>query len=265
MSNDDVLIEEKNGEEFEFEQSAEEAAVNPEVVKEMMEAGLWYGRKKNRTHPRMKQFIFTTRNGIEIIDLAKTLVALDAAINFLKEKAAKGEQILFVATQPAAKKKLEEIAKKLNYPFVTNRWLGGTLTNFATISKRVDHFKKLKADQASGEFEKYTKKERLNFGKEIERLKTFFSGVETMNKLPGAVFVVNAKIHSTAVREANKMKIPVVAIISTDIDPDFVAYPIPANDSSPKSIEWILSRLEKALAEVVVLKQAVSSEKPSQA
>lgn len=234
--------------EFEFGVTREDSApANIELLREMIQAGLWYGRKKNRTHPKMKPFIFTVRNGIEIIDLVKTLTALEKAEEFMEKVISQGHQILFVGTQPSAKNKIEEIAKKHNQPYVINRWLGGTLTNFETLSKRVEHFKKLKSDQAQGLLAKYTKKEQLDFAKEIKRLSTFFSGVQDMNKLPGAVFTINANIHDTAVREARRLKIPVVAVINTDMNPETIDYPIPANDTAVKSMEWVLGRVDAAM------------------
>lgn len=223
------------------------ANVSEDLLLEMVRAGLWYGRNKRKTHPKMKPYIFTNRNGIEIINLAKTATILDDGVALLKEVLLKGGQVLFVGTQPSAKAKTEEVAQRLKQPFVVNRWLGGTLTNFTTLSKRVEYFKKLKADRVSGVLDKYTKKERSDFNKEIDRLSTLFSGIENMPKLPGAVFLINAKIHNTAIREANKMKIPVVGLISTDADPDYLTYPVPGNDLSPSSINWVLNRIEQAL------------------
>jgi len=225
--------------------------VSEEILLEMIKAGLWYGRNRTKTHPKMRPYIFTNRTGIEIIDIAKTSQALDAALEFLKGVVLKGGRILFVGTQPSAKHRIEEITKKFKQPFVVNRWLGGTLTNFTTLSKRVDHFKKLKADRASGALAKYTKKEQSDFKKEIDRLATLFTGVEEMAKLPEAVFVVNSNVHETAVREANKMKIPVVGVISTDTDPDFIQYPVPANDSAPSSVNWILDKVDRTLTEAM--------------
>jgi len=252
MSNDVVVEPKREDEELENGAGlAEEgdSGVSRDLLKEMIQAGLWYGRKKNRTHPRMKPFIFMNRNGIEIIDLVKTAKTLDTAIEFIKQIVRGGGNILFISTQPSASAKVEEIAKKHNQPYITNRWLGGIMTNFETISKRIEYFKKLKSDKASGALDKYTKKEQVDFGKEIVRLSSFFSGIENMTKLPGAVFMINISIHETALREAIKLKIPVIAVISTDVDPNRITYPIPGNDSSVKSVEWIMDRISVALAE----------------
>lgn len=258
----DVSVEEKveekklpkdaamNGDDFDFaEFDAPEKDVSDEILREMIKAGVWYGRRKNKTHPKMRPYIFANRSGIEIIDLQKTMGLFGVAADFLASVFKKGGRILFVGTQPSAKAKIEEIAKKFKEPYVVNRWLGGTLTNFETLKKRVDHFKKLKSDQASGALDKYTKKERSDFNKEIERLSTLFSGVEDMAKLPEAVVLVNAAIHETAIREAKKMKIPVVALVSTNTNPEELTYPVPGNDLSPSSIGWFLDKVETALTE----------------
>jgi small subunit ribosomal protein S2 len=223
-------------------------AVDLPVLEEMMKAGLFIGKKSSKTHPRMKPLIFGVRNGVSIIDLEETLKKINAAMEFVKEKVAKGI-ILLVGTTPSSGTPIEEMAKRLGLPFVTKRWLGGTLTNFKTLSKRIAYFKKLKSDKESGRLDKYTKKERLEFDREIRKMSDMFGGLETMQVLPDALFIVSANDHITAVREASRLKIPVIAIINTDTDPELVNYPIPANDRSKSSIDWILGRLEKAIEE----------------
>ncbi|MBI2035861.1 MAG: 30S ribosomal protein S2 [Candidatus Liptonbacteria bacterium] len=228
-------------------------AINQEdeaLIQEMIRAGLLYGKAKSKTHPRAKQFVFTTRNYIEIIDLVKTVEYLRKALDFLNGVAAKGGQILFVGTQPAAKASIVETAKNLNQLYVSTRWLGGTLTNFGTISKRIAYFKKLKEDQKSGALDKYTKKERVDFNREISKLTLLFSGLESMNQLPDALLVINSKLQDTAVREAKRVKIPVVALMSTDQNPDGIDYPIPGNDSAPMSIKWVLAKVHESLKNV---------------
>ena len=250
---------------------APEKNVSDDILKEMIEAGVWYGRKKNKTHPKMREYIFANRSGIEIIDLQKTMAMFEAAADFLSQVVAKGGHVLFVGTQPSAKTKIEDIAKKFKEPYVVNRWLGGTLTNFETLKKRVDHFKKLKSDQASGALLQYTKKERSDFNKEIDRLSTLFSGVEFMAKLPEAVVLVNAALHETAIREAKKMKIPVVALISTNTNPEEIDYPVAGNDLAPSSIEWFLNKIETVINEAktavaaspAAASSVVTTEKPA--
>ena len=226
-----------------------EPTMDPAVLEEMVKAGVLYGRKKSKTHPRMRPFIFATRNNMEIIDLPKTFELLEKAGEFLKEVAAKGGLFMVVGTQPAAQSLVEEFAKKLSLAFVTKRWLGGTLTNFKTLRKRTEYYTKLKSDLEGGRLEKYTKKERTMFAKEVERMDQFFRGMEILNRLPDAVIVVNANEHHTAVREAKKMKIPVVAIVSTDTDPELVSYPVPANDNAQTSIAWILEKFSAKIGE----------------
>ncbi len=219
------------------------------LMEEMVKAGVLYGRKKSKTHPRMKPFIFGTRNGIEILELPKTMETIEKAGEFLKETAKKDGLVLVVGAKPASQDLMEEFAKKFSYPYVVKRWLGGTLTNFKTILKRIQYYMTLKADKATGKLEKYTKKERVEFDKQIEKMEGFFLGLERLSRLPDAVIVVNVNDHMTAVREAKRMKIPVVAILSTDTDPEVVEYPIPANDNSRNSIAWILARLEAKVQE----------------
>ena len=223
--------------------------MDPMLLEEMVKAGILYGRKKSKTHPHMRPFIYATRNGIEILDLPKTFEALEKAGEFMKELAKKDGLILTVGTKPAAQDLVDGFAKKFSMPYVTKRWLGGTLTNFKTLSKRIQYYMNLKADKATGKLEKYTKKEQLEFSKLITKMDQFFNGLEKLSRLPDVLLVVNVTDHITAVREARRLKIPVVAIISTDTDPELVDYPIPANDNSRTSIAWILGKLEAKIEE----------------
>lgn len=215
--------------------------------KEMIEAGVIYGHKKSKTHPKMKPYIFSTRNSIELIDLKTIIAALDKAKEFLKEKTAKGAVVFLVATQPAAQKIIEDFAKKHNFPYMTERWLGGILTNFKVINQRMNYYLGLKNKKEQGELDKYTKKERVKIDKELAKMGKAFSGLITLNKLPDILFVIDICSHKTAVNEAKIIGIPTVAIMSTDCDPTAVEYSIPANDHSKNSIEWILKYLEPAI------------------
>lgn len=214
--------------------------------KEMLEAGVIYGHKKSKTNPKMKPYIFSTRNGIELIDLKAALSALDKIKDFLKEKTSQGATVFMVATQPAAQKLIEDFAKKHNLPFMTERWLGGILTNFKIISQRVAYYLDLKTKKERGDLDKYTKKERTKIDKELAKMGKAFSGLVYLNKLPDILFVIDTIEHKTAVNEAKRIKIPIIAAMSTDCDPSKVDYPIPANDHSKASIEWILKYLEPA-------------------
>lgn len=219
---------------------------NPEqlaVLEAMAKAGVLYGRKKSKTNPKMVKFIFTTRNGFQIFDLEKTLQQLEAAKTFLAGVTERKGGFLLVATQPPLRDLIIATAEKKGYPFVAERWLGGSLTNFNTISKRIQHYIKLKEDRAAGRLEKYTKKERLGFDREIARLNQLIGGLEKMEKLPEAIFMVDAVEHETGVREANRLKIPIIALVNSDNDPDKIQYPIPANTKSRASVEWIINKL----------------------
>ncbi len=213
------------------------------TIEEMAKAGVLYGRKKSKTHPRMKTNIYATRSGMEVLDLVKTLANLIKAGEFLKETAKKGGGILIVGTMPASQAIVEEFAKKLGLLFVIKRWLGGTLTNFKTINQRIQYYINLKTDKAAGKLEKYTKKEQSDFDKEIARLSGFFSGLESMSVLPQAMVIIDTVEHEIALREAQRLNIPVVGIINTDSNPEEVAYPIPANSNAKTSVSWILNQL----------------------
>ena len=217
------------------------------MAEEMIKAGLIYGHKKSKTNPKFKPYIYITRNGIEIIDVTQTLPALNSAVEFLSGILKNKGSVLIVATQPAAKEAATNLAKKFNFSIINDRWIGGLLTNFKVISKRIDYFKKNQEDMAKGEFEKYTKKERVMINRKIEKMRKMFSGLEDLNKLPDLVFIVDFSIkgHNTALREAMRLNIPVMAIIDSDDNPDFADYPIPANDHAKTSIDWLIRKIEE--------------------
>ncbi len=229
--------------------SEEKSTTDPVLLDEMVKAGVLYGRRKSKTNPRMQRYIFTTRNGAEILDIVQTIPMVLRAAQFLADVARKRETILFVGTTPASKEYVRAIAEKFGYPFVTERWLGGTLTNFKTIFQRLQYYLKLKADRQAGRLEKYTKKERTEFDKEIERLTFLFNGLEVITKPPQAIVVVGVSSHEITVREARRLKIPIVGVLSSDADPDLVDYPVPANDFAKPSIAWVMQRFESAIEE----------------
>ncbi len=212
-------------------------------IVEMAQFGIFYGHKKTKTHPQMKKFIGGRRNEIELLDPEATVQSFNKTAEFLKEKLQSGGLVLFVGTQAPAKESIKTIAEELSMPYVDFRWLGGTLTNFAVIRKRMDYYENLKSKMESGELAKYTKKEQLQFSKEIGKLSRNFEGLKKLTRLPDAIFLVDSVLHNTAVAEANKLHIPVVAIMDTDDDPDLVKHPIFANDHAKASVEWILSAL----------------------
>jgi small subunit ribosomal protein S2 len=217
------------------------------LVEEMIEAGVLFGRKHSRTNPKMNKFIFSTRRGIDLIDLMQTKDLLDEAGNFLKEKIEEGGTILVVSTKANIKDQALEFIEKYKLPYVTERWLGGTLTNFKTINKRVDRLRQLRIDKESGELDKYTKKERLMMDRQLEKLERLFGGIESMDSLPAVLLVFDVDEHETAIREAIRMNIPIVGLINTDGDPRPIKYPIPCNDNARSSIGWVLGKLEVKL------------------
>jgi small subunit ribosomal protein S2 len=215
-------------------------------LEEMARAGIIYGRKKSKTHPRMRKFIFATRNGFEVFDLPKTTEAIETAKKFVRGVVENRGLVLLVGTIPAAKELILGLAKQTDFPYVTERWLGGTITNYKTLSKRIDYYKQLKADKASGRLEKYTKKERVLIDRQIEKMTKLFGGLENLTRMPDLVFVADVTKHDTAIREAKKMKIPVVGIANSDADPDAIDYSIPGNTNSQTSLKWIISQLNEA-------------------
>lgn len=216
----------------------------------MIDAGVFYGRKKSKTNPKMRGFVLTNRGGIEVINLQKTAEGLERAMGFVTEKIRQGGLPLIVGTEPAAEAIIKTLAAKFSLPFVTLRWVGGTITNFPIISKRVEHMKQLRADLASGALvDKYTKKERLEMEREMNGLLSLMGGLENMPKVPDFIIMIDPTLHTTAVREARIKKIPIVALANVDADPDLIDYLVPGNDKARKSIEWFLTNVEKAIGE----------------
>jgi len=224
-----------------------EKTADTAMLEEMAKAGLLFGRKRSRTNPKMKNYIYTTRNGAEIFDLVQTIDLIEKAKNFLKTAVSTGRPILFVGTTPASQAVTKATAEKFGFPFVAERWLGGTLTNFETINKRLNYYMNLKSDQATGKLDKYTKKERTAMDKEIERLTRLFGGLEKMNTMPAALVVAGADAHQIAIREASRMKVPVVAIANTSAGPEMIAHLIPANDNSVSSIQFVFAKLSEGI------------------
>lgn len=226
--------------------SAEDLA----TLKDMMKVGLMYGHKKSKTNPKFKHFILATRNGVEIIDLAQTLSALDSLIEFLKNELKQSKSVLIVATHPAAREAIENLAKKFNFSYINDRWIGGLLTNFKVIGNRIEYYKKTKNDLEKGEFDKYTKKERVMVNRDVERMGKMFTGLENLTKLPDLVFVIDPSLkgHNTAIREARRTGIPVAAILDSDDDPNLVNWSVPANDHAKVSIEWIINKIIEKLS-----------------
>jgi small subunit ribosomal protein S2 len=219
-------------------------------LKELLEAGAHFGHQTRRWNPKMKPFIYGARGGVHIIDLTKTGVALREAGEFAREVASKGGRVLFVGTKRQAAAVVREEAQAAGLPFVTERWLGGMLTNFRTIRLQVNRLKKLEAGLQSGDFaSKYNKKEVLDMSNEAEDLNRIFGGIKDMDGVPGAIFVVDVPKESIAVAEARKLGIPVIAIADTNADPDLLDYPIPANDDAIKAVRLIAHYVAQNVAE----------------
>jgi small subunit ribosomal protein S2 len=219
------------------------------TIKELLEAGVHFGHQTNRWNPKMKRFIFGERNGIYIIDLQQTVQRFEAAYAFIRDTVAAGESVLFVGTKRQAVDILEEEAKRCRMFFVNRRWLGGMLTNFQTIRRSIEKLKKFEAALTDGTHERLTKKEVHQMEKERLKLEKGLSGIKNMSSLPGAVFVLDTRIERIAVQEANRLSIPVVAIVDTNCDPDGIDYPIPGNDDAIRSIKLVASRIADACIE----------------
>ena len=207
----------------------------------LLAAGSHFGHLTRRWNPKMKEFIFMERNGIHIIDLKKTQAKIDIAYDALEKVVEDGEEVLFVGTKKQAKEIIKTEAKRCGMYFITDRWLGGTLTNFGTIKKSIRQMKNLEKMSTDGTYEKITKKEILHIEREKEKMKKVLDGIEEMKRLPGAIFIVDTKKEQIAVKEAKKLNIPIFAIVDTNSDPTIIDYPIPANDDAAKSIS-IISR-----------------------
>jgi small subunit ribosomal protein S2 len=216
-------------------------------LNELLEAGVHFGHQTRRWNPKMKGFIFAERNGIHIIDLRKTLDRLLRAQRAVREVVLKGERVLFVCTKHQLRSIVEQEAVRSDCFYVTERWLGGMLTNFQTIRNQIRRLKELERGQEENAFEFYTKKERLMLDREREKLDKYFSGVKDMTRVPGAIFVVDARRETIAVKEAHRLGIPVIAITDTNADPDLIDYPVPGNDDAMRAVGLIT----KAIADAV--------------
>ena len=219
-------------------------------MKQLLEAGVHFGHETKRWNPKMKRYIFAERNGIFIIDLQKTLVESEKALDFLKNVATRGGTILFVGTKKQAQEILAAEAKRCGMPFINERWLGGLLTNFKTIRGRVERLKLLEKMFEDESILRYSKKEQIDLGKEMLRLQRYLGGLKDMTRLPDALFIIDPTKEDIAVKEANKLGIPTVALADTDSDPDALDYIIPGNDDAIRSIQLVTARLSDLIVEV---------------
>ena len=243
-------------------------------MQQLLESGVHFGHQTRSWNPHMRPFIFGERNGVHIIDLAQTVVRLDAALEKIKEVSASGDKILFVGTKKQARMIIQREAESIGMPYVNNRWLGGTLTNFSTLSKRIEYYNQLSSgfdsitndenipsdseeDASNTDIEtksvKQTKKERVMLQKEFERLTRSFSGLRSLERIPGALFIVDPALEEIAVREANRAKIPDIAMCDTNANPDLIDYPIPSNDDAIRAIELMTKLVSQAIREGIAV------------
>jgi len=219
------------------------------TVKQLLEAGAHFGHQTSRWHPRMKKYIFTKRNGIHIIDLEQTAELLARACQFISDVIAEGGTVLFVGTKKQAQEAIEEEAKRCKAYYVNQRWIGGVLTNFATIQARIDYLVRLEDQQARGEFERLPKKEAQKLGEEIVHLNRLMGGIKEMTSLPAAIFIIDPTKERIAMAEAKRVGVPVVAIVDTNCSPDEVDYPVPANDDAVRAIRLVCTKIADAVVE----------------
>ena len=218
-------------------------------MKQLLEAGVHFGHQTRRWNPKMKEYIFTERNGIYIIDLQKTVKKIEEAYNFVRDLAAEDKSILFVGTKKQAQESIEQEARRCDMFYVNQRWLGGMLTNFKTIQGRIARLRRIEQMDATGQFDLLPKKEVMQLKLEQMKLEKNLGGIKEMKKLPGALFVVDPRKEHIAIAEARTLKIPIVAIIDTNCDPDEVDYPIPGNDDAIRAVKLITAKMADAVLE----------------
>jgi small subunit ribosomal protein S2 len=226
-------------------------------MKSLLEAGVHFGHQTRRWNPKMKRYIFTERNGIYIIDLQKTLTLIEKAYDFIREEVAHGGDVLFVGTKKQAQESIEEHAKRCGMPYVNTRWLGGTLTNWSTIRRRIERMIELERMRSEGLFEEVSKKEATRLRHELTKLHRTLDGLRNMHKLPAVVYIIDPRKEHIAVREANRMGIPIVAIVDTNCDPDEVQYVIPGNDDAIRAGNLISSIIANAVLEGLEARDAM--------
>ena len=225
--------------------NSEKDIVDPEI-EQMFKAGAHFAYKKTRRHPKMRDFIAGVKSNVEVFHLEKVHEKLKTALSFIEELGKDGKVVLWVGTKPSASKAIREVAGNLGHPFVVLHWLGGTLTNFLVIRRRIDYLESLEKKKEIGELEKYTKHERLQIEEKIQKLARALEGIRLLKAMPAALFVVDSGEEATAVREAIKKHIPLVALLNSDCDPSQIDYPVPANDNAASSVSYILKKVEDA-------------------
>jgi small subunit ribosomal protein S2 len=229
-------------------------------MKALLETGVHFGHRTGRWNPKMKPFIFTERNGIHILDLQQTIVMIDECYNLIRDTVTQGGTVLFVGTKRQAQDTVAREAARAGQPYVSERWLGGTLTNWQTIRQRINHLEKLEQQRDEGMFDRLKKKERLQLEREIEKLNARLGGIRKMQRLPDLLFIIDVGTEETAVREANSLNIPIIAVVDTNCDPDPVDYVIPSNDDAIRAIKLLCSKMADAALDGVAMRKEVSAE-----
>jgi len=229
-------------------------------MKQLLETGVHFGHRTRRWNPKMARYIYTERNGVHIIDLQQTVKALEITYALVRDIVAQGNKVMFVGTKRQAQESIRQEATRCNMPYVNQRWLGGTLTNWRTIKERIDHLKDLEMRREAGEFDLLTKKESLMRDREIEKLNARLGGIRDMENLPGAIFIIDVKKEETAILEADRLGIPIVAVVDTNCDPDRIDYVIPANDDAIRAIRLMTSKMADAVLEGLALRKEMAPE-----
>lgn len=219
------------------------------TIEDLAKANVHFGHKVSKRHPKIQPYLYGVKNTVHIFNLEKTLEKLKISLDFIVSLSERGKVIAFVGTKPSAKRVIKNYAEKIKMPYITERWIGGTLTNFSVISHLINKYKKMLQDKESGEWEKYTKKEKLELERELNRKEKMVGGIKDLSRLPDALYIVDLKEEETAVKEARRMKIPIVAMVDTNNNPELADYPIPANDDATKSIELITGLIIEAIEE----------------
>jgi len=229
-------------------------------MKQLLETGVHFGHRTWRWNPRMARYIYTERNGVHIIDLQQTVKAMNRAYEYVRDSVAEGNQVLFVGTKRQAQETIAQEAERCGMPYVNQRWLGGTLTNWRTIRARIDYLKDLEARRDAGEFDLLTKKEALMLNREIEKLNLRLGGLRHMERLPSAVFIIDISVETTAVKEADRVGIPIIAVVDTNCDPTLVDYVIPGNDDAIRAIRLMAGKIADGVLEGAALRKEKAPE-----
>ena len=219
------------------------------TLEELLKSGVHFGHKVSKWHPKMAPYIYGNKNGVHIINLEKTAECLKKVLDFVRTLAQSGKIILFVGTKEQSQEVVKKSAENCSMPYVVNHWTGGMLTNYKELQKRIKYLKKLEDDKDRGKLKKYTKKEQADFADQIKKLNQIFGGLKKIEKVPDAIFVIDIKREKTAIREARRKHLPIIALVDTNVNPELVTHPIPANDDALKSIELIVKAIGEAVKE----------------